>query len=353
MRSAAHREIMSYQILIPDETRTRLAGYLKALQSGAARAGSRLANGLRGHDLTALTAAGFQDVLINTKVPLIFAESAVTGDGSDWHLEELRLLGDVSISVPVTVYDNGRHVSPEVHAVPFAGTLVFTPGALLRNGRGCEPADLAEVTDCDGALCAEGFYRLYERRLLPVFRHVNACAATHGKPALLTIPGLGCGQFAGPFRGQLGNALQIMLERFLSTHGASFSHLKAVYYDPFNECSNHRQEIHGISLMVRPLLHGNAGKSQLCRPATYAGQGDDFSDCQLFSIVAWDHVSWPGNDYFGGSRSTDDGVKAAATDSMAVLTGFVGHYDVPCTASLPPAPYLTWAEVVEKNGLRL
>ena len=57
------------------------------------------------------------------------------------------------------------------------------------------------------------------------------------------------------------------------------------------------------------------------------GRGDDFSGCILFSIVAWDHVSWPGNDYFGGSRSTDDGVKAAATDSMAVLTGIEGHYD--------------------------
>ncbi|MCF7730255.1 MAG: hypothetical protein K9N23_01145 [Akkermansiaceae bacterium] len=344
---------MSFQILIPDETRSRLAGYLVSWQSGATQAGARLANRLRGDDLAALTEAGFQDALLNTKVPQIFAESAVAGDGSDWNLTELRLLGDISISVPVTVYDNGRHVSPEVHAVPFAGTLIFTPGALLCNGRGCEPADLAEVTDGDEALCAEGFYRLYERRLRPVFRHVNACAATHGKPALLTIPGLGCGQFAGPFKGQLGTALQIVLERFLSTHGDSVPNIKAVYYDPFNECSNHRQEIHGISLMVRPLLQGNAGKSQLCQPATYAEEGDDFSDCPFFSIVAWDHVSWPGNDFFGGSRCTDDGVKAAATDSMRVLTGVEGHYDSQRHAYLPPAPFRTWEDVVEQNGLRL
>jgi len=344
---------MPYQIIIPDETRIRLAEYLKELQSGAARAGRRLADGLRGHDPATLTEAGLQDALLNTKVPLIFAESAVAGDGSAWNLKELRLLGDISIAVPVTVYDNGRHASPEVHAVPFAGTLVFTPGALLRNGRGWGPADLAEVTDGAGGLCAEGFYRLYERRLRPVFRHVNGCAAALGKPALLTIPGLGCGQFAGPFKGQLGTALQIVLERFLSTHGASLPNIKAVYYDPFNECSNLRQERHGIALLVRPLLQGNAGKSQLCQPTTFAGEGDDFSDCQLFSIVAWDHVSWPGNDFFGGSRCTDDGVKAAATDSMAVLTGYAGHYDVPRTAYLPPAPYRTWAEVVENNGLRL
>ena len=105
--------------------------------------------------------------------------------------------------------------------------------------------------------------------------------------------------------------------------------------------------------MVRPLLAGNAGKSQLCPPSAYAEDGDDFSNCVLFSIVAWDHVSWPGNDFFGGSRCTDDGVKAAATDSMAVLTGIEGHYDPDRGAYLPPAPYRTWGEAVEKNGLQL
>jgi hypothetical protein len=80
--------------------------------------------------------------------------------------------------------------------------------------------------------------------------------ATEGKHALLAIPGLGCGQFAGPFAGQLGAELQAVLERFLTQHGASFPHIKAVYYGPYNECSNSRQNIHGISLMVRPLFQG-------------------------------------------------------------------------------------------------
>jgi hypothetical protein len=189
--------------------------------------------------------------------------------------------------------------------------------------------------------------------LLPVFHHINASAATVDKQALLTIPGLGCGQFAGPFRGKLGSALQAVLERFLEKHGASFPHLKAVYYDPFAECANSRREIHGISFMVRPLLQGNDAKSQLCPPHAYAEAGDDFSGCVLSSIVAWDHVSWPGNDFFGGSRCTDDGVKAAATDSMAVLTGFEGRYDPHRGAYLPPAPYRTWGDVVRQNGLRL
>ena len=344
---------MRHTLIIPDETRSRLAGYLASLRAGSASAGKCLRDGLAGIDPATLTDAGFLDALLNTKPPQIFAESAVAGDGSDWNLTELGILGDISIAVPVAIFDNGHHTAPVPHAEPFAGNLVFTPGALLRNGRGQPPADWAEVTRADSQLDSDGYYGLYERRLLPVFRYVDSNASTQGKSALLTIPGLGCGQFAGPFRGQLGAALQAVLERFLTQHGASFPHVKAVYYDPFSECSNSRQDIHGISLMVRPLLQGNAGKSQLCHPTAYQELDDDFSDCILFSIVAWDHVSWPGNDYFGGSRCTDDGVKAAATDSMAVLTGIEGHYAPHRGAYLPPAPYRTWDEVVRQNGLRL
>lgn len=344
---------MRHTILVPDETRARLAGYLASLRSGAAHAGERLNQFLSGADTAALTEAALLDALINTKVPQIFAESAVSGDGSDWNLTELGILGDISIAVPVTVFDNGNHTAPVAHAEPFPGTLIFTPGALLRNGRDKVPADWEEVTRPDGTLCPERYFRLYERRLLPVFRHADASAAIQGKSALLTIPGLSCGQFAGPFRGYLGAALQTVLERFLKKHGALFPNLRAVWFDPFNECDNARSEIHGISLMVRPLLKGNEAKSQLCPPADYAEEGDDFSVCLLFSIVAWDHVSWPGNDYFGGSRCTDDGVKAAATDSMAVLTGVEGRYDSGRGLYLPPPPFRTWEEVVIRKGLRL
>ena len=344
---------MRHTILVPHETRTRLAGYLVSLRSGAVRAGARLEHILAGSDPAALTDESLLDALINTKVPLIFAESAVAGDGSDWNLTELGILGDISIAVPVTVFDNGNHTAPVVHAQPFPGTLIFTPGALLRNGLGKIPADWEEVTRPDGTLCPDRYFRLYERRLLPVFRHADACAAAQGKSVLLTIPGLGCGQFAGPFRGRLGAALQAVLERLLTKHGASFPNMRAVWFDPFNECSSTRSEIHGISLMVRPLLKGNDAKSQLCPPTDYAEEGDDFARCLLFSIVAWDHVSWPGNDFFGGSRCTDDGVKAAATDSMAVLTGIEGRYDPGRGAYVPPPPFRTWEEVVIQKGLRL
>ena len=102
---------MRHTILVPEETRARIADYLDSLRSGQAVAGNHLQESLRGLDLEKLTAAACLDALINTKVPQIFAESAVAGDGSDWNPTELGILGDISIAEPVTVFDNGNHLS--------------------------------------------------------------------------------------------------------------------------------------------------------------------------------------------------------------------------------------------------
>lgn len=347
VRTADANSKPGYSIIIPEETVARATDYLRALRTGRVRPGVLLRDRLHGAGVETMTEQQLLATLFDTKQPQVFAESAIAGDGSDWNLTELGLLGDVSIAVPVTIFDDGNHRAPTPHVPPFAGMLVFTPGALLRNDRGHTPADWNETTASDGQLTAEGYYTLYRRRLLPVLRYINDHA---GRPrsAFLTVPGLGCGQFAGPFRGQLGTHLQSVLRRLLSDDGASLPNLKAVYFDPYSECENSRSEIHGISFMVRPLqIPGNEAKSQLCSPRVYAEEGDDFSSCTLHSIVAWDHVSWPGNDFFGGSRATDDGVKAAATSSMSVLSGVEGEYDPTCGKYQPPKPYSCWGAVVD------
>ena len=355
--TAATTTAPRHTIILPAETLARAEAYRLALAAGQTRPGALVQGCLPHADLAAMSAEELLGCVFATKRPQIFAESAVAGDGSDWNLVELGLLGDISVAVPVTVFDNGSHTAPTPHDQPFPATLVFTPGALLQNGRGCTPADWAEVTAADGSLNAEGYHRLYRRRLLPVLRFINEHA---GRPrsALVTLPGLGCGQFAGPFQGRLGAQLQRVLERLLAEEGASLPNLAAVYFDPYNECDNARHELHGITLFVRPLTRpGNRGRTQLCPPAAYGEAGDDFTACRLFSLVAWDHVSWPGNDFYVGSRATDDGVKAAATDALAVLTGVAGRYDPKRSAYQPPPPLRTWEQAVQQGvrerGLRL
>ena len=138
------------------------------------------------------------NALLNTKKPRIYAESQVRGDGSDWNRQELAILGDIGMAIPVTVYDNGHWTQPVIHTPPFQATLLFTPGALLRNNTGNTPADWEAVT-ANGKIDPEKYYTLYQRRLSPLFTHADQTAAERGASALITVPGIGCGQFAGPF----------------------------------------------------------------------------------------------------------------------------------------------------------
>ena len=130
MTSSSTAGMPGYSILIPEETLARASDYLDCLRAGKAQAGARLHSRLEGADLQAMTELEFLGELLDTKQPQVFAESAVAGDSSDWNLTELGLLGDVSIAVPVTVFDDGDHYAPTPHATAFPGTLVFTPGAL-------------------------------------------------------------------------------------------------------------------------------------------------------------------------------------------------------------------------------
>jgi hypothetical protein len=339
----------AYKLLIHAELYQQAADYLQRLQKGVEVAGELLKLQLKQRDLSLLSPQDLLNALLATKKPQIFAESAVYGDGRDWTRTELKLLGGINVAAPVLIYDDGRHTQPNVHLEPFAGYLLFTPGALLRNGKNHPPADFDVVKE--GHIDPEQYYHLYRQRLFPVFKYASDRAGQQGKKALITVPGLGCGQFAGPFAGQMGPHLRDALHRLLSECHTQFTHIKAIYYDPYNECRNQRFDFGSVSLRVRPLLQGNQSQPQLCLPTTYAEQGDDFSDCELYSVVAWDQVSWPGNDFYTGARATDDGVKAAATSSMSVMTGVPGQYDKTRGIYQPPAPYRHWEAVVQHQGL--
>lgn len=108
--------------------------------------------------------------------------------------------------------------------------------------------------------------------------------------AVITVPGIGCGAFAGQFQGCMGNYLNQALQKKIS-------------------------------------------------------------DCQLFKVVAWDHVSFPGNDYFNGTRYTDDGVSAGATNAMEIVTGIAGKYEG--GYYLPTTGKIHWKQVVVENEIHL
>jgi hypothetical protein len=341
-----------YRILLHGQAYQKAADYLQMLQAGVIEPGSYLQQQLRELEIGQLSVEALLEYLLRSKRPQIFAESAVYGDGRDWNAHELKLLGDIGIAADVQVYDDGSHRQPKPHAIPFSAHLLFMAGALLRNGKGQLPADWDVVAE-SGDIDSERYYQLYQRRLLPLLLYANAIAGAAGKQAFITVPGVGCGQFAGKFMGRLGERLEQVVLRLLHQHHDQLGNIRAVYFDPYQECGNQRFEIGHLSFLVRPLTHGNQDKPQLCSPEAYQEAGDDFRQCLLFSVVAWDHVSWPGNDFYIGSRATDDGVKAAATSSMATMTGIEGRYSPASGTYAPPSPYRNWEAVVRDNGLQL
>jgi hypothetical protein len=343
---------MAYFGLLHIASFVKAETYLKQLQNGEINPGRRLANTLDSSRLKILSVSQFVECLVNTKPPQIFAESSVKGDGSDWNQIELSILGDLSMAIDVTVFDNGLHYHPLVHPSPFEALLIYTPGALLRNETGNPPVDWHEVV-IDNQINYPAFLGLYERRLLPCLIYANGVAHCKGVKAIITLPGLGCGQFAGKFKGQLGSLLKQVLCDLVKKYHTQLPAIRAIYYDPFDECDNERIEMGNISLLVRPLLRGNESKGQLSLPNTFEDVAGEFSDCLLTSLVAWDHVSWPGNDFYIGSRATDDGVKAAATNTMQVMTGCEGRYCLDSNKYLPPKPYDTWDELIAAKKLSL
>lgn len=346
-----------YNIIIHKETYNKADAYLHALKHKTLIAGLYMQQQLTQIDLNSCSTDEFIECLINTKKPQIYAESAILGDGSDWNQAELSILGDIGVAVPVTIYDNGRHHAPKINNTPFSGTLLYIPGALLRNDNGQTPADWKEVTHDNKQMDFPGYYGLYKRRLLPMLLYANTISRNKGKQAFITIPSIGCGQFAGPFRGTLSSYFKRAIKQLLTQYGEQLSHIKAIYYDPYQSETNERFKIHELSFLIRPLMKGNENKSQLCHPESYEenykATRDQFSECEFFSFVAWDHVSWPGNDFFIGHRATDDGVKSAATDSMEKLTGIQGHYNTSKHRYIPPEHYRNWEQVVLDNEIKI
>ena len=322
-----------YQFLISEETAKKVSEYKSQLENSSAKAGKFLKDVVEkgisdkkfADHVKGISDEEFLELLIQTKRPKFFAESAIEGNGSDWNTSELSILGDVNCSVPVTIYDNGvwRGKGIKTHDKPFEGELLFVPGTLLKSKNNNSP-DYSEIIE-NGKVNRDKFYSLYERRLLPSLIHASNSAGAAG--AVVTIPGMGCGAFAGKFSGQLEPIFKETLLKIIKEHGEKFKNIKEIHFDPnvpnFTSLDG-TEEIEGIKLVTKTGKYG-AENSQLKKPEEY---NPAYKGCKFFSIVAWDHVSWAGNDFYEeNTRHTDDGVKAAATNTCAVMTGIEGKYD--------------------------
>jgi hypothetical protein len=85
----------SYLVLLHHEAYEKALLYLGGLRAGTSP-GKYLGDPLRAVDLLRIKAVEFMEMLMRTKLPQIFAESDVYGDGTDWNRDELSILGDIN-----------------------------------------------------------------------------------------------------------------------------------------------------------------------------------------------------------------------------------------------------------------
>src|SRR5258708_3718393 len=107
------RDCLFFRVLLGQDARVNLSSILLyysygMLKNGTAQHGKRLEPALRSGAIKNMSLEYFIDYLINTKHP-----SAHKPAPGDWNEDELRLLGDINITLPVTIFDEGQHQNPK------------------------------------------------------------------------------------------------------------------------------------------------------------------------------------------------------------------------------------------------
>lgn len=115
-------KITNYDVILSQTTLVMIIAYKNALLSNTTKPGAHLNRILNDErvNLEQTSNEAFIQLLLWTKQPMIFAESEVVGDGTDWNTEELRILGDLSIAMKVSQIRSSYEWDLIVHARTFA-----------------------------------------------------------------------------------------------------------------------------------------------------------------------------------------------------------------------------------------
>jgi hypothetical protein len=333
-----------YKVVISKAAEIKIEAYLHHLKEHPEDIGDKLKAVLANENIAInqLSKELLIDSLLKSKIPKIFAESPddVTGDSKTWNKTELSILGDINITMNVDVYDNGNWFKPTPHEKPFSAGILYTPGALLKNKNSPDLIEIVKGGKVDKAAMKE----LYQRRLLPLLYHANQECNDNGQKDFVTVPGLGCGEFAGSYKNEVVKLFPEILKEIINENKANLPHISGYLCAP--EPGMARSVDNGPPTII---LDDPFRTNLLSHPASY---GEQFKDCKLYKVVAWDHVSWPGNDFYEyNTRNTDDGVSAAATNTIGILTGIQGTYKN--GKYMPPEGYRDWQSLIKDKQLNL
>ncbi|NDB70680.1 MAG: hypothetical protein EB015_22265, partial [Methylocystaceae bacterium] len=267
-----------YSWVLSEESLLKIQAYQQEVAGDINIAGGYLKQELHGKDgaaIAAMSVAEFFQALMNAKKPKVFAESewampipnGQPGAGEKkWTRKEFSLMADVNCHVPVTVYDTGNWNKAEAadRQESFEAHLLFTPGPLLKSfsWNNFDPIthqrveqfrvyigdavqdrygsqDRLEVVDEPGGIenaviNQEKYNAMIERRFLPLLVQANAQAEQESGRALVTLPGIGCGNFGGEFAdGRALTSLTLAMNALLEKYHTHLPHIKGVVMDTF------------------------------------------------------------------------------------------------------------------------
>jgi hypothetical protein len=278
---------------------------------------------------------------MNSREPRVYAEFQKIGANEKWNEFEYDILSRLCSYVEgVDVYDNGRWGKKGVGDAryvtqPHSISLLCVPGAILKeNSR-----DSETLVEEDGINEAK-YKALYKEKLLTAFYQANESAKQKGKRAFITTPVIGDGAFAGSFRGKTAKYFYNTLAELLKEH-PEWNNIASIWIDGYlsNLCKD--ETIQSTLLRIRNTGNENQNKDhalfsgypysdlgQLSKASEYAESAEEeaqFSQCDRFKIFAWDHFSYEGNDWIGGTRTTDE-ANMASCNALSILFGEEGEY---------------------------
>jgi hypothetical protein len=291
---------LAYRVVTASSTKERICYYRELLKNGVTQVGRNLRAAIgRGRNVVSLSPADFADALMTTRIPQIFAESQVAGDGPDWNEFEEGISGDVGVAVSVVIHDDGAFPPgrPRRHARPFEGELLFVSGPLLNVGgrRRDIPPDLAEAILGRGeSVAGEGILRplgrsggealvkrrydaLIERRLFPMLRYASDKALEKGVTAQVRMGGWAPASSPAPWKGQMHRQIDRAVFNILAARSAELPGIR--YVDVFY----HDEEL--------PVTYGQnvasvGGTTYRAGLFGYNQQARPEGGCRLYKVVA-------------------------------------------------------------------
>lgn len=310
------------QFVLSDETYQLANRYFEALKIGSIQPGDHLKKQLENQQLSQLSLENFIRTLLNTKKPKAFAEqvlqNAESRKDSGYNDSELEILAQIASVIPSYIYNDGGHnlfYTNHDNPLPCVMGFISAPLFTSENGSLDDVSLTAEVSANPLRKIDTNKYQAeVERRLLPTLLAMNEQAKSAEKKLAITIPGLGCGFFGGPFGDDGDNSvyreLNLALKNIILKHSSRLDHIASIYFDTYNAVLAPEMERIGdiyYSCVASSRRNGEHKQLELSE------QDKLNPNILLGTIVAADLLSWIGNDMWVDSRSTDEGVKAGSS----------------------------------------